>query len=190
MEKKLKRLAVLLLSLTLLLASCSAGKPSTAELSRIDAEETYPNGMYSLVVTYDSLEELYASSVAVVSCRVSAGDVVDLDGIPQTHSTLQIDQVIKGTVPEQILLIEEGSAASYFGVPPVTPGSSYVLFLVDSGLPQYENSYCVAGAFQGKFIEREGYYFQQATQETKLPESEYFPVPLEELTQTLKQFGE
>ncbi len=95
-----------------------------------------------------------------------------------------------GDVPSQITIIEEGSNSTYWGVPPIEAGNHYMLFLVDSGLPQYENSYCIAGAFQGKFIEREGYYFQQATEETKLPESEYFPATLEELTQTLKQFGE
>ena len=55
---------------------------------------------------------------------------------------------------------------------------SYILFLTE-----YNGSYYVCGAFQGRFIEREGYVFQQATEDTKL--RGYTPISVEDFADSL-----
>lgn len=60
------------------------------------------------------------------------------------------------------------------GVPVLAAGDTALLFLIDSGLGN-ESEYCIVGAYQGKFIQREGYYFQQATAEVKLDSAQYYP---------------
>ena len=187
----MKKFLLLFIALALL-TSCSntSGSLTYDEIKRINEEETYPNALFSLVSVYEDMEELSASASAIISCHVTSSTVVDLDGLPQTHSTVQVDQVLMGAVSSQITIIEEGSSSAYWGVPPMEVGNHYVLFIVDSGLPQYQNSYCIAGAFQGKFIEREGYYFQQATESVKLSEDEYFPASFEALAKSLNQLTE
>jgi hypothetical protein len=80
----------------------------------------------------------------------------------------------KGAIIE---IVEEGGNTNkgdaIVGVPVMKKGSKYILFLdILDGL------YYPKGAFQGKFIEREGYVFQQATEGIKL--DDYSPEPINE----------
>ena len=59
-------------------------------------------------------------------------------------------------------------------MPTIRSGQHLLLFLVNSDRGNAAE-YCVVGAFQGKFIQREGYYFQQATESVKLTADEYAP---------------
>lgn len=177
-----KGLLIACMILSLMLVSCSNGPSvlSEQDIARIDTQETYADAPFSLVVHFHSLEEIYEYAEIVVDCTVTESQSVLLDSFPQTHSTVEVHEVLKGKAGKTLTVIEEGGTAAdgsqvYLGVPPMEEGGHYILFLVDSGLSQYENSWCVAGAFQGKFIEREGYLFQQATEGVKLPREVYSP---------------
>lgn len=184
----MKKLAVLLLGV-LLLALCACSDPAAVDIERIDKEETYPDGTFSLTHEFDSVDEIYDYSQLVVECEVISTEVVMLDGFPQTWSEVSVIQTIKGTAPDASLtVVEEGGVSdeigsAIVGVPPLEVGQHLVLFLIDSGLG--DGSYCVSGAFQGKFIEREGYYFQQATEGVKLSADAYTPQELPELIAAL-----
>lgn len=59
------------------------------------------------------------------------------------------------------------------GIPQLSKDYDYYLMLIE-----YKGSYYVCGAFQGRFVEREGYVFQQATSDVKLSKT-YSPVSSE-----------
>lgn len=60
------------------------------------------------------------------------------------------------------------------GLPPLDKSNEYILFLFQD----HGNTY-ICGAFQGRFIIREGYVFQQATEDVKL--KNYSPTTVESL---------
>ena len=180
----MKQASIFLFVLSLLfLSSCSGNTGiKSSDIEAIDIEETYEDGPFSLDRTYSSIEELYTDSDLVIECRVESTEVVDVDGFPQTHSMVIIDDVLKGDNTEQtVIVMEEGGSSEKLGsallsVPPLEAGQHLILFLVKSEMPGFENHYYVTGAFQGKFIEREGYFFQQATSDVKLSHEAYYPM--------------
>ena len=167
-----------------LLVGCGAKSESEAgnpenSISAIDAEETYPATPASLAVTYNSVEEIVFD--ADVIARVSIGEqtVELLDGYPQTHTLVEVSNVLKGEVTEGDILevVEEGgnNGKVLGGIPQLSDDYDYYLMLTEDN-----GYYYVCGAFQGRFIEREGYVFQQAAEDVKLSRS-YSPLTSESL---------
>ena len=179
----------------LLVASCSQNVGlSEEEIAVINEEETYDDLSGTLAIVFTSMKELYENADLVVEGTVTGTETVMLYGFPQTHSTFSIESVLKGNSSiRQVKVMEEGARSSSIGeilpgVPTMEEGQRFLLFLVESGLPQYESNYYIAGAFQGKFIEREGYYFQQATRDVKLPSETYSPMTMKQLTNLLSSW--
>lgn len=165
----------------LVLSACnSSGALSPREIEKINNEETYANSMAALSVVVSSMDALYdlAEAVAVVTVEDTAAEMVY--SFPQTVSTVQVNRVYLGNISEgdTIYIREEGGSIDgqtySIGVPVLAAGDTALLFLIDSGLGN-EGEYCIVGAYQGKFIQREGYYFQQATAEVKLDSAQYYP---------------
>lgn len=184
-------LAVLSLVCIITMAACSSREP---DLIALNEEEIYPSGPASLAVIFNSIEEISDYSALIVDCNVESSEVVMVDGFPQTHSTVTINSVLKGDIGEgaSIVVLEEGGVtptgtARITGVPWLEVGNHYMLCLVESQLPGYEDAYYISGAFQGKFVEKEGYYFQQATEGTKLSLDEYYPQTIDGFSDILEQ---
>ncbi|MCD8143926.1 MAG: hypothetical protein LUD79_01065 [Oscillospiraceae bacterium] len=185
-----------LICLTMLLGACSRTSEMTDEkIDQINQEETYASGMTSLAVIVDSMDELYEMAEAIADVQVLSTETVDVDGFPQTVSTVKVLNAYVGDMQEgdMIYIREEGgelNGSTYsVGVPTLQEEDHALLFLIDSGLGN-EDEYCIVGAYQGKFIEKEGYYFQQATEDVKLDASEYYPqneVGMENLLQELTE---
>lgn len=180
--KRTRSVLSVLLTL-LLLAGCAAGGLSARTMDAIDQEETYPDGPYELAAVYHSVEELYEAAHLVLVGHVTEQTCTDPDGFPQTTSRLKVEQVVYGAYPaETVAVTEEGGTTSrgqvvYVGVPFMEQDQRYLLFLTKE---DEQGRRFVVGAFQGKFILREGHLFQQAAQEVKLSREAYTPVPLEE----------
>lgn len=180
--KRTRSILSVLLTL-LLLSGCASGGLSARKVDTIDREETYPDGPYELAAVYHSLEELYEAADLVLVGEVAEQTCTDPDGFPQTVSRLKVEQVVYGAYSaETVAVTEEGGTTSrgqtvYVGVPCMEQGQRYLLFLTKE---DELGRRFVVGAFQGKFILREGYLFQQAAQEVKLSREAYTPVPLEE----------
>ena len=177
--KKALLCVIALLSLT---ACGTKSEIEAAKIEKINAEETYPDGMYALSVIFSSLEELYESADVVVAGEVAGSESATPDGLLQTCSTVRVKTVLKGETTGKTVLVREEMTGS---VPVLKEGQKVLLFLVETGLPDTEGEYYIAGAFQGKFVCREGLYFQQATEGIKLPSEEYYPSTLEEITKRL-----
>ena len=161
-------------------------KLTKRQIKQINAEETYPSSMASLVQIFHSVEELYEDAELAVEVIVQGTEVILLDDLPQTLSTVRVVTALKGQPSgDTVIVREEGGVVDgrqqHWGVPPMEEGQHLILFLVDSGLGN-ENEYCVLGAYQGKFIEREGYFFQQATEDVKLSDEAYSPQKIDEWT--------
>ena len=176
--KQLYRVCAALLCL-LLLSGCGSQGLSAKEIAAIDAEETYSDALICLAV-YSSLDELYAAADVVVE-GVVRESTAGQRGYTQTTSQLEITRVLAGdcAAGDVLAVTEEGGTTTmgrftYLGVPPMEPDGQYLLFLTKQ---DEQGRRFVVGAFQGKFVLREGYYFQQATQEVKLSREAYTPVP-------------
>lgn len=174
----MKKYLILLLAAALLLVmvSCGANELSEAELKKMAEEEIYPDFPGSLAEIYDSMEQLEQDAIAVVHAEVVGQEVILLDGLPQTHSRAKIKAVLKGDVSagDEITVVEEGDGEEfYIAVPPMKSSCEYVLFLTD-----YNGNYYPCGAFQGKFVIKEGYVFQQGAGDTYI--KAYTPVTAKE----------
>lgn len=183
----MKRIAGFLLSFALLF-SCAGCAGGGSDLDRLDQEETYDNAPVALAEQFTTLSQLWDAAEQVVVCTVEETECQLPDNFPRTCSTVWVERRLKGQGAERLLVMEEGGRAEngqlvYPAVPPMEKGNRYLLFLVDSALGE---SWCVAGAFQGKFICREGYCFQQATEETKLTREEYTPMKLDAFAELLE----
>ena len=147
--------------------------PMTIE--EIDAAETYPDFPGTLAVIYTDLGELAADADAIVRIAVEEVSTQPLDGFPRTHTFVTVQEVYKGTLEagERVEVVEEGGGSGKVlgGIPCLNDEQEYVLFLT-----AYEDYYFICGAFQGRFILREGYAFQQATDGVKL--NTYTPMPV------------
>ena len=179
---KLRGIITPLICLALLLCACGSNATSVNadRIDEINQEETYASGITSLSVIVDSISDLYELAEVIADVQVLSTETIDVDGFPQTVSTAEILIAYTGNIQEgdTIYIREEGGALNgttySIGVPTLQAEDHALLFLIDSGLDN-ENEYCIVGAYQGKFIEREGYYFQQATEDVKLDTSEYYP---------------
>ena len=161
------------------LSSCggqvdSTGSIDADEIERINTEETYPSIPATLAVTYHDVESITNDADIIVKGTVTGQEVVPLDGFPQTHTTMDVTSVLKGDVQvgDSIEVIEEGGFDGHLvcGIPQLSTDYDYYLMLLE-----YEGAYYVCGAFQGRFVERNGYVFQQATEDVKLTKT-YAPL--------------
>lgn len=147
--------------------------PMTVE--EIDAAETYPDFPGTLAVIYDDLAALTADADAIVRIAVEDQSTQMPDGYAQVHTFVTVQEVYKGALDAgaRIEVVEEGGGEGKVigGIPCLNDAQEYVLFLT-----AYEDCYFICGAFQGRFIVREGYAFQQAVEGVKL--SDYTPLPL------------
>ena len=145
-------------------------------IKRINAEETYPEVPGELQIIYDNITNIILDANDIVKIKVLEQGIDILDGYPQTNTVAEICYVSKGNlkVGDKITIVEEGGINGKVlgGMPQLNNKSDYVLFLTE-----YNGKYYILGAFQGRFIEREGYLFQQATIDVKL--SDYKPITTE-----------
>lgn len=140
---------------------------SEERIRAIDREETYGEVPGELAAIYESLDQLKEEATVIARVNPISHEVVNLEGFPMTHTTVEIDEVMKGELePDQtIVVVEEGGDGKVVAgdVPVMVEGNPYVLFLVP-----YEGRYYILGATQGRFIIREDHAFQQTFAEVKL----------------------
>lgn len=136
-------------------------------VEQIDEEETYPEAPGQLDVTYTDISQIINDAGYIVEVSIAGQSVEMLDGFPQTHTTVNIINVLKDDLnaDDTLEVVEEGGVNGRVmgGIPQLSDGSDYLLFL-----KKYNDKYYICGAFQGRFIIREGYAFQQATEDVKL----------------------
>lgn len=178
MNNSFDKNALLLISF-ILAAIMFLGCVVQPDIASIDAEETYPQTPGSLLIVFTHLDEIIDYAEYIAEVEIIGSGVIMLDGFPQTHSAASVLTAIKGDIEsgDVIEVVEEGGMTdqgeAVAGVPVMQPGQKYILFLQRTG-----DSYYIAGAYQGKFIERSGNVFQQATSDVKL--ADYKPLPVEE----------
>ena len=179
MKKKVITLLTMVLVITIL-AGCSMQRESLIE--KIDKEETYPEAPGQLETVYSDMNAIATDADLIVQISVVDQTVEILDGFPQTHTDVKVTAVYKGmaNVGDELEVVEEvGQDGKVMGgLPQLNNANDYILFLTE-----YNGSYYVCGAFQGRFIEREGYVFQQATEDTKL--RGYTPISVEDFADSL-----
>jgi len=167
---------IIVLIVSFCLTACSTGTPNLSnsgenipDLEKLDQEETYPDGPGALEVIYRGMAELEEDADCIAEIEVQSSKAILLDEFPRTHSQAKVITVLKGDlkVDDIIEVIEEGGKTdkgdAIVGVPVMKTKTPYILCL-----HQDDDVYFVVGAFQGKFIEKEGYVFQQGTEETKI----------------------
>lgn len=156
----------------------STGSIDADQIEEIDNEETYPSIPATLAVTYDDVESIINDADVVIKGVVAGQEVVSLGGYPQTHTMMDVSSVLKGDIQvgDSIEVIEEGGYDGRLvcGIPQLSTDYNYYLMLLE-----YEGAYYVCGAFQGRFVERNGYVFQQATEDVKLTRA-YAPLSADE----------
>ena len=167
--------AALVLICMLGLVSCNQKNPQQL-ISKIDTEETYPAVPGTLEVIYKNMSELVADADMIVRIFVDTQSVEVLDGYSQVHTSITINDIYKGNleVGDSIKIIEEAGQEGTVlgGIPVLNSDYEYILFLTE-----YNGNYYPCGAYQGRFILREGYLFQQATENVKL--IDYSPMTVE-----------
>ena len=166
--------------------SGSAAEGAVDRITEIDLEETYPEVPAALEVVYNDVLSIIGDAEVVMKGDAIKQEVISLDGYPQTHTTMDVTTVLKGNIEpgSSIVVIEEGGKDGRLiaGIPQISPDYNYYLMLIE-----HEGAYYVCGAFQGRFIEREGYVFQQATEDVKLAGS-YAPMRSEEFERMLWEY--
>ncbi len=159
-------------------------KFSTDFISKIDKEETYMEAPGQLEVTYKDISEIIDDAEYIVMASVIEQSIEMLDGYPQTHTRVQIRDVYKGNLePDmKIEIVEEGGQENKVmgGIPQMNKENDYMLFL-----SEYNEKYYICGAFQGRFIIREGFVFQQATEDVKLVA--YKPVEIDSFVKIITE---
>lgn len=181
MKKKTFILLAAMLVITIL-AGCSTQDESM--IAKIDREETYPEAPGQLEKVYSDMDEIVADADVIAQVSVVEQTVEILDGFPQTHTNVKVTEVFKGlaNVGDNLEIVEEGGQEGMVmgGLPQLSKDNDYILFLT-----KYNGCYYICGAFQGRFIEREGYMFQQATEDTKL--RSYAPVSVKDFSASLAE---
>ena len=156
----------------------STGKLSDEEIEKFDAEETFEEGPGELAIEYQSMSEMVNDADLIAEITVDELQVIYNEyNLPKTHTTVILNHVIRKentvnvTKGQKITVIEEGGIDGFLqgGIPQMEKGTEYILFL-----QQYENNYYICGAFQGRFILKSGYAFQQGWESVKL--KEYYPL--------------
>lgn len=168
----MKKYCMLLAAVMMLFVLCSCGANVGEvewmnDIDRINAEETYPSAPGQLETVYKEVKDIAEDATVVVEVSIISQSVELLGGYPQTHTNALVNSVYKGTleVGEEITIIEEGGDNGKLmgGIPQLASDNTYFLYL-----REYKGNYYVCGAFQGRFIVRDGYVFQQATEDVKL----------------------
>lgn len=151
---------------------------SAEEIEKLDAEETFEEGPGELAVVYQNMSEMVNDADLIAEITVDELQVIYNEyNLPKTHTTVVLNHVIgkentiNVTKGQKITVIEEGGIDGFLqgGIPQMEKGTEYILFL-----QQYENNYYICGAFQGRFIMKSGYAFQQGWESVKL--KEYYPL--------------
>lgn len=138
----------------------------------------------TLEAIYRDIAGMAEDADCIAEVTVQSSVVMLLDGFPRTHSLAKVVTALKGGLKEGAVIevIEEGGRTdkgeAVVGVPVMSTGSTYVLFLHQS-----DDAWFIVGAFQGRFIVKEGYVFQQATEETKI--KPYSPQKLEDFRENI-----
>lgn len=169
--------AVLLLNA---LAGCSAEgpNPSTASSSTI-GQETSPllenddeHIEVSRVQVYTTIDQLADDSdlvvVATVTGRVHRGELL---GAPTTTREVTPERILKGDVPERLLVWQFGEGVM---LPELQPDTRHLLFLaeyeLEEGIPTGE--YVVTGVYAGDYVEAEDGSFEKFDPDSpELPET-------------------
>lgn len=83
-----------------------------ASIYIIDKAETYPSTPGDLAVIYNDFEEIVADAETIVYISVKNQTVELLNGLPQTHTFVNVQEVYKGNVTRGDVLevIEEGGS--------------------------------------------------------------------------------
>ncbi len=155
-------------------------------INKINAEETYPEAPGSLEVIYKSMGELVADADMIVRISVNTQKTEVLDGYRQVHTAVTINDIYKGNlkIGDSVNVVEEAGQEGKVlgGIPVLNADYEYILFLTE-----YNGNYYPCGAYQGRFILREGYLFQQATEDVKL--SSYTPMPIDNFVEEFLSTG-
>ena len=184
--KHMRAICLMILAIALLSGCGGTTQETEPDIEKINLEETYPEAPGQLETVYIDISDMLDDAEDVVEISVVSSHVEMLDGYPQTHTEVEITNVYKGDLQagDIINVIEEGGQDGMVmgGLPQLSSANAYILCLIE-----YQNNYYICGAFQGRFIEREGYVFQQATEDVKL--QQYSPLSLdafeERLTETI-----
>lgn len=165
---------------------CSYPMEELDRISEIDLEETYPEIPMDLEVVYEDLEEIVDDATAIVQVMVrDVSHSVLLQTPPLKETKVSIVEVYKGDLVAgkdmYIYEVDQGNETVLGGIPYMNNRERFFLFL-DS----YEEKYYVCGAFQGRFIIREDYVFQQATEDYKL--NSYTPVTVQEFEELIQYY--
>lgn len=181
MKKQAISMICMLILICIILCGCSNGASSSA-IAKIEKEETYPEAPGQLEKEYTSLPELASDAAVIAKVLVVDQSVEDLDGLPQTHTQVRVIKDYLGNVKSSdiIEVVEEGGREGkvFGGIPQMKTNDEMYLFLIE-----YNNYFYVCGAFQGRFVVRDGYVFQQATEDTKL--KSYAPLDDESFGETV-----
>lgn len=140
------------------------------DIQKIDKSETYPGSRGALVKIYKDISSIINDADVIIFGEVVKARNIEYIEFPMTISSLTVTRSLKGNIPQgAIVNVAEmggeitGKGKFVLDVPVMTVGNTYCLFLlIDNEL------YRIVGAFQGKFINRSGYLFQQATIDVKL----------------------
>lgn len=178
----------------LFLASCTTEATPTVRsdsatlseerIEQIRDEEIYPDAPVSLVKHYQALSELYDDATIIIRGvldDIEREKVTIDDNLPANeefiYSTFIVEEAIKGSIEkgDQVTVRDIGMDEYVVGgIPLYDEDHSYILFLLES-----EGTNHVVGAFQGRFVIREGYAFQQTTEYAQL--ADYTPLKAAEL---------
>lgn len=91
-----------------------------------------PRQQGSLVRAYASLEELSENAELIVLGTAGEAEVITIDGLPFTITTLAITRAIRGEAEGTIQVRQTGQGTdTYEGIAPVMqPGTAYVAYLI------------------------------------------------------------
>ncbi|WP_282925879.1 hypothetical protein [Helcococcus kunzii] len=167
------RVYIILLMLVFVLGACKNNNLTKEKISQLEKEEIYPEPAGMLESEYEKLKDIIKDSETIVKASAISNKKIVLDGYPQIHTNVTIKDVLKGdlTKGDNITIVEEaGSDGKVVGeIPILSSNNDYFLFL-----KEYKNNYYIVGAFQGRFIVKENYVFQQTSENIKL--EDYSPM--------------
>jgi hypothetical protein len=163
----------------------------TVDVDGLAKSEIYQSGPASLAEVYDKFSDLCSKAqyIAEVDVTDKAEEIVYSD-MPFTITTVKVNSAIKGDVPSggEIRVLETGGhvkgADMDLGVPLLKKGQHLILMLEAFEGPQAKDCYVPVGAYQGKFIEKQGYYMQQTTEDAVA--QDYKPMTRDEFVKAVK----
>ena len=165
-----------------------AARDADKSPDELSSEENYSGIAGELAVYYEKMSDMTADAdcialVEVLGRRIDMGETgwtVD----PMTYTRIRLKTVYKGeeNVGDTFEVIEMGGFDEKHllgDFPQLSEDSEYVLFMLHS-----EGNHYICGAFQGRFIIREGYAVQQTMDNVRL--LDYTPVKLEEFVKLIE----